>query len=282
MTRLQRKNVNKELSALARLNDRDINTSDIPEIEDWSSAIVGRFYKFAEQRNSPLLPKAGTFAGNIVGEGGSANIQSANATGITEVTSGELVKVCVKGMPEAWPEFIRRYHGLIASVVLRTSRRWGIQSAKYVEDLIQEVYVRLCADDYRLLKAYQGDYKSSFFGYLRVVATNVVYDQLRSLGSLNRGNEISGQVLLELNDVLATAVPKERELLVKEIDSILKTRASENERAIFWLYYRDGFSAAEIAAVLTSNLTVKGVESLLHSLVRRIMSELTKQNQRLS
>lgn len=34
-----------ELEALVRLRDEDIDTSDIPEITDWSKAVVGKFYR---------------------------------------------------------------------------------------------------------------------------------------------------------------------------------------------------------------------------------------------
>ncbi|HXJ05891.1 MAG TPA: BrnA antitoxin family protein [Candidatus Acidoferrum sp.] len=34
-----------ELQALLRLRDEDIDTSDIPEITDWSKAVVGKFYR---------------------------------------------------------------------------------------------------------------------------------------------------------------------------------------------------------------------------------------------
>jgi len=34
-----------ELEALVRLADEDIDTSDIPEITDWSKAVVGKFYR---------------------------------------------------------------------------------------------------------------------------------------------------------------------------------------------------------------------------------------------
>ena len=35
----------KELKALRRLKDEDIDLSDIPEITDWSKAVVGKFYR---------------------------------------------------------------------------------------------------------------------------------------------------------------------------------------------------------------------------------------------
>jgi uncharacterized protein (DUF4415 family) len=34
-----------ELAALMRLRDEDIDTSDIPEVRDWSKAVVGKFYR---------------------------------------------------------------------------------------------------------------------------------------------------------------------------------------------------------------------------------------------
>jgi len=34
-----------ELTALAQLRDEDIDTSDIPEVRDWSRAVVGKFYR---------------------------------------------------------------------------------------------------------------------------------------------------------------------------------------------------------------------------------------------
>lgn len=34
-----------ELAALFALRDEDINTSDAPEVEDWSKAVVGKFYR---------------------------------------------------------------------------------------------------------------------------------------------------------------------------------------------------------------------------------------------
>ena len=37
--------VDEELAALAAMPDGEIDTSDIPEITDWSNVVVGRFYR---------------------------------------------------------------------------------------------------------------------------------------------------------------------------------------------------------------------------------------------
>lgn len=39
------KKVAEELAALAALPNEEIDTSDIPEVTDWSKAVVGRFYR---------------------------------------------------------------------------------------------------------------------------------------------------------------------------------------------------------------------------------------------
>ncbi len=39
------KNRAREIRALQRMKDAEIDLSDIPEIKDWSAAVVGRFYR---------------------------------------------------------------------------------------------------------------------------------------------------------------------------------------------------------------------------------------------
>jgi uncharacterized protein (DUF4415 family) len=36
---------NKEIAALKRMKDDQIDTSDIPEMTDWSGAVVGKFFR---------------------------------------------------------------------------------------------------------------------------------------------------------------------------------------------------------------------------------------------
>lgn len=39
----------KEIAALRKMKDEDIDLSDIPEITDWSNAVVGKFYRPVKQ-----------------------------------------------------------------------------------------------------------------------------------------------------------------------------------------------------------------------------------------
>ena len=65
----------------------------------------------------------------------------------------------------------------------------------------------------------------------------------------------------------------EWQLLLRDIDDLLKKPpTSERDRQIFWLYYRQGMSAKEIAALASLNLSIKGVESVIVRLNQMIRS----------
>ncbi len=51
-----RRREKKELAALAKMPDSAIDTSDIPEIKDWSKAQLGRFYRSLARSRSRLRP----------------------------------------------------------------------------------------------------------------------------------------------------------------------------------------------------------------------------------
>jgi RNA polymerase sigma-70 factor, ECF subfamily len=48
----------------------------------------------------------------------------------------------------------------------------------------------------------------------------------------------------------------------------------ERDRIVFWLYYRQGYTAGEIAGLPAVALTVKGVESLLYRLTAALRAQL--------
>jgi uncharacterized protein (DUF4415 family) len=43
--RTSKKRLDNQIKALLRLPDEKIDTSDIPEVTDWSKAVVGKFYR---------------------------------------------------------------------------------------------------------------------------------------------------------------------------------------------------------------------------------------------
>lgn len=195
-----------------------------------------------------------------------------------------LIRVCINGQAPAWEEFMRRYHRLIAGVVFRTTQKWGESSPATIDDLIQEIYLKLCADDYRLLRAFDPKHADAIYGYLKVIAANVVHDRLKALHSEKRGGErvVGDLTTLEnrsgVGEASGSKHAMEREILLREIDAHLNASLSggtaDRDRTIFWLYYRQGFTTKAIALLPAIGLTIKGVESTifrLTKLVRRRM-----------
>lgn len=190
-----------------------------------------------------------------------------------------LVAACLKTRDESvWSEFVRRFHPLIATVVFRTARNYRELTPTLHDDLIQETYLKLCADDCRLLKNFRARHPGAIFGFLKVVTANVVHDHFKASHAAKRGgNDIPAS--LEQGQGSQAQVREsagwnsskiEQAILVQEIDRCLQRTISPAElsrcRRIFWLYYRCGLSARAIASLPHINLTTKGVESTIFRL----------------
>ncbi|MGB9072934.1 MAG: sigma-70 family RNA polymerase sigma factor [Terriglobales bacterium] len=199
-------------------------------------------------------------------------------------SSDDLVKACAGSKnPAAWEEFIRRFHPVVARVVLRTARRWGETSCQVLDDLIQETYLKLCEDDSRLLRSFQPRFPDAIFGFLKVVAANVVHDHYKSALAEKRGAGRTGTLSEAARP--ASASPSlgnfdamERHIFLQQVDEVLTRSAAGEEqtrnRAIFWLHYQHGLSASGIASLPSMGLTTKGVESTILRMTRMIRSHM--------
>ncbi|MGE0257316.1 MAG: RNA polymerase sigma factor [Alphaproteobacteria bacterium] len=79
----------------------------------------------------------------------------------------------LNGDPDAWQDFIRRYGGLIVAAVRGLAPALG-----EIEDLTQDVFVRLCKDDFRLLRSYDPA-RAALSTWLTIVARSTARDALR-------------------------------------------------------------------------------------------------------
>lgn len=186
----------------------------------------------------------------------------------------DLVRECAAhSCPEAWEEFIRRFQPQIATVVARACREWGEARQEVKEDLIQNTYLKLWANNCSVLKRYEPRHQNSFRGYLKVVSANLVYDWFRKEHPID---DKTDELKPDINPTRGSH--GDDEIFFHEVDDILRQRgdgpAEERERAIFWLYYRQGLTAREIAAIPALNLTVKGVESCIFRLTMYVKRKL--------
>jgi RNA polymerase sigma-70 factor (ECF subfamily) len=185
-------------------------------------------------------------------------------------------------LEEAWTEFVRRFQPLVSAAIAEVARRFGKVSNELVDDLVQEVFIKLCRDNFSPLRGVATTRDEKFlFGFLRAVATNIAHDHFRGAAEFKAGaahaEEIESIEAPELNKRKASSAV-ERGILLEEIDRRLKTLSLEpnfnRNRAIFWFYYKEGLTATEIAALPDIQLSVKGIESVLFRLTRHISSDL--------
>jgi RNA polymerase sigma-70 factor, ECF subfamily len=204
---------------------------------------------------------------------------------LKEIDNRQLVDECLRSRSvDAWQEFVRRMEPLISGVVAQVARRNGSVSNSQIDDLVQETYLKLCANNYKLLRDFSGSHENSLYAYLKVTAASVALDHFKSLNSQKRGGGLTSVNMEESEKVQpATAPPSfdpDHRLLLTEIDRTLakvtEGPTAERDRLIFRLYYQQGFTAADIAGIPTLKLTAKGVESLLYRIVALVRRELVR------
>jgi len=198
----------------------------------------------------------------------------------------ELIRACAESNDTAsWLEFIARFHRPISLSIIRIAYLWNKAPRHFVDDLVQETYLKLCLDRCRLLYAFAQKHPEAIEGYVKMIATNVARDHFKAGHSLKRG---SGEEQDSVEDVETSAKPDsissaetiERQVLLKEIDHCLVNCASgpdlERDRTIFWLYYQHGMSAKAIAGLPSVGLTPKGVESAILRLTRLVREQMVR------
>lgn len=200
-----------------------------------------------------------------------------------ELSTRELVHCCLsKGEQQLWAEFVRRLQPLVAGVVVKTLRRQGVTDLQAVDDLVQDVFLKLCKDDYHVVRVCQIDDEASFFAYIKVVSANVVYDNYK-YRSAEKRNYLSEEAFE--GDHVADRRQCPGESLVVDVERVLhEENIPARDRSIFWMYFRQGFSAKEIAQSIGNHLSVKGVESCIYrltSLLReRFAADVAKGDER--
>jgi len=139
----------------------------------------------------------------------------------------------LRGEKEAWRRFVRRYAGLVVAAVRGVAREAG-----EVEDLTQEVFLRLCKDDFRLLRGYDPA-RAGLSTWITIVARSTARDAMR------RYRPVS---------VPIEAVPEGR-LAIDPIEPVPKLKLPEallspRQRQILTMLYDRDMEVSEVATAL--------------------------------
>ena len=202
----------------------------------------------------------------------------------SSISHEELIRVCADAHDSAaWSEFVARFHRPISLSIVRTAYQWGEAPQAVLDDLVQETYLKLCADKCQLLLEFASQHPEAVAGYVKTVAMNVAHDNFKAKYSQKRG---SGEIAKSLDEVDTKASggsvggqdAMEHEILLKQINARLQACSEGPDRdrdcLIFWLYYQQGMSAKAIAALPTVGLSPKGVESAIFRLTRMVREQI--------
>jgi RNA polymerase sigma-70 factor (ECF subfamily) len=196
---------------------------------------------------------------------------------VTAIAANRLARICAYSTkaPE-WGEFVRLVTPVVALTARRVSLLWSDESGATVSEIVQEVFLKLCEDDRRILREFEDRGSDSFFKLIRMITASVATDHFRRTRAEKRGGRIgaipleSTLIEEELSDgesVRAVEWPT----LMAQLDGLLRLypdTVSMRDRNLFWMYYMHGMTAEAIARIPAMDLGAKGVESALLRLVR--------------
>ncbi len=98
-----------------------------------------------------------------------------------EIPDRELIDLCLRRDEAAWREFLRRFQPIILGVANNTFRYWEHESQMEtrLEDFLQEVLLKLLADDMRALRHFKWTHENAFRAFLKVVTAALAADAMR-------------------------------------------------------------------------------------------------------
>ncbi|MFQ5629519.1 MAG: hypothetical protein ACE5I1_12220, partial [bacterium] len=185
-----------------------------------------------------------------------------------------------------WREFLKRFARLITVLLLAECNRLNYKEGrKNVNDLRQEVYVKLLRNDGKAFKAFKGRYYHSTFAYLKIISSNVVRNDLAKKKQKKRLQEadtiyldkkrlISEKQKTDLHEIISdvswhTKIHKEE--LIDEIEYTLqriinKRSHAERDKLIFRYHFYAGFHAHEIARLHVFGLSAKRIGNIISAI----------------
>ncbi len=209
--------------------------------------------------------------------GGVGEVKSGGMQGTAKSAEEVLILCLERGRAEDWTAFVAATQPLLALVVMRAVRGFGDKSIETVDDLVQEIYLKLCAENCKVLRAIEFRHPQSLSGFLKATALNSVQDHFKKQrarkrwGHLKRDEFSDGDTEIDERTGVEAV---DRKILLREVDQHLKEGLTKPERdrnrRIFWLYYRHGLTAKAIAAIPSVQLSAKGVETVVSRMTRLV------------
>jgi RNA polymerase sigma factor (sigma-70 family) len=201
-------------------------------------------------------------------------------------TVAELLERCSRRPADevAWEEFVRRFHSIIRSSVIRAFNQKVRKKAEHkqqpsndlINDLVQLVYLKCIENRSEALRRFRGRHEKSIFQYLTIISINVVRDYFRAINAQKRP-----RVTLSMEELSETGIPvRHEELTMEEIESALRKAVGwkhpSRDMLLFKLRYIEGLTLEEIIKVTNLNVSVVALNSTLKRIVMRMKRLLAR------
>lgn len=186
-----------------------------------------------------------------------------------------LIRRCIERDPAAWTELVARHRPVVVRVLIRSLNR---EAAGTAEDLEQELWSRLLANDCQALRGLVDATEASVRAFLARTALNLARDHFRRSSVRQVVQASPLEELVQAPDgaesIDRAFERRERQQAIFDaLEKVITPPNVERDRLIFHAHYVDGYSASEISAMQVG-LNPKGVESTLFRLVQRIRKQL--------
>ena len=169
----------------------------------------------------------------------------------------QLVRAALEGDRGAIRRLVGRLrpvvHTEVAYVLLRRAAAAGRNARQELEDLVQEVFARLWADDGKLLRAWDPARGRSLDSWVRLVARSRVLDQLRS----RRRTPLQDDAMDD--EELQRAAPSDAPTItsalgaredLERIQARLRAQLTERDWMLFIALYAEGCSVQQVSTEL--------------------------------
>ncbi len=171
------------------------------------------------------------------------------------------LRACLNGDKRAWDAFVDRWSGVIYASVLGTlGSRAGDAASSDIEDVAQNVFVRLVKDNYRLLSTYD-ETRSSLSTWLTLVARSVTIDCCRK-------RRLPTVPLDSRSDGATTELTEQ-----KQLPQIPMHLLTSRQRLVLRMLFDEGMSVAEAAGIIRVNQqTIRSTKHKALSRLREFLS----------
>ena len=181
---------------------------------------------------------------------------------MTELNQIDL-QTLMSGNKRAWDSFVTAAAPLINAVVRRALTSYGLNEED-VMDAAQDVFVRLCANDYRLLKTYDAT-RAGLSTWLAVVSRSAAVDHARR----------RRQATLPLDDVPEASLGVEDRHVEKL--KIPQGLLTDRQTLILKCLYDEDKDVSEVAQLL--KIDAQTVRSTHHKALLRLRAHFQKEPQ---